>query len=747
MAYGFLNVTSYERDAADAADVAALIDRTVREIKIPYGVTKIGKNAFYACEDLVKVEIPDSVAYIDNGAFWLCNNLVDFSIPYGVTTIGNTAFNGVGRNGVIDKLVIPDSVTSLGGDAFSASGVKRFIVSKNLNKIESGTFGGILACEAYDFSRHESVPVLANVNAFDSMIAYNKARILVPAALYDEWIEATNWATYKDYIVPVGGKAKPDQSKFNVYVDADTLKEIVDYNLLGTTLSKGVGKSEIRYEGDVPYLRIYGDGVSSEACASLPNIEGKTTGKYLVFAYRLPATNVETYTDMQVFATTGGASITGSGDMFYMAAEKDSKWHVGVVDIEEAIKSSKWVADGSNSCKFNPSSDGTYTISRLRLDWFNKVTSKDSYIDVAYVGICDSLQKAISADPDYEGKEFDAHYFSHAPVYRSVKGNDKGMPYVTITSPTNGSGETGIYLYSLSGEGEATMLGSGRYIGIMYRNAPGSYCEFHSNSSGSLTDSRWYSRQHLTYEIGSDWKFTVFELKHLNTVCRSLRFDFFNALSKNTHYSIDIAFVKFFASRSEAQAYYEDVCNKYEIYDGSGYGLEYGPSGIIDSEYAVSGRGIYTGSTIVVPESYNGCRVSEIMANAFEGDSDIDTLILPETGVYIGSLAFYGTGLRVIKNFSSGHMDALGGVTIEYVSMLDNAAINNGVLAYLEGSPTYDFSRHTSVADLSGIYGITVGDDTKIVVPDELYDEWINDTNWAYYADHICKSSEYDGQF
>lgn len=740
MAHGFLNGASYDQDVTD---VATLIDRTVREIKIPYGVTKIGIYAFFQCNNLVKCEIPNSVIDIGDGAFFQASNLVSFNIPNSVATIGNVAFNGIGRPDGIDKVTIPDSVTEIRAEAFAASWVKRFVISKNLSNIASGTFSGCKQCKAYDFSRHESVPVLANIDAFQGMIGYNKAKIYVPAALYSEWIEATNWATYKDYIVAVGTKAQPDTSKFNIYVDANTLKEIVDYNFLGTTLAYGVGKSELRTDEAIPYLRIYGDGVSSEAGARLRNLEGTPTGKYLVFAYRLPVTNAESFTDMQVFATTQGQEITGSGDMFYLAPEKDSRWHVGVIDIEEAIQSSKWVADGSNACKFKANDDGTYTISRLRLDWFNTVASKDSYIDVAYVGICDSLEKAISADADYEGKEFNADYFSQAPVYKRVRGNYNGMSYVTITSPTNASGEQALYLYSLSGNQEATMLGSNRYVGVMYRNAPGKYGEFHSNSSQNLTDSRWYSRQNLDYETGSDWSFTVFDLKHLKTVCRSLRFDFFNKLTANTQYSIDIAFVKFFASEDEAQNYYADVCNKYEI-NGS---FAYYPSSIDDSGYAVAGRGDYVGSTLIIPEIYNGDAVVEIMANAFECDNNVDTLILPESGVYIGSLAFYETGLRVIKNFYEGQMDALSGLRLEYISMLDNAVIDNYVLGSIQGSPIYDFSRHTRVADLTATWNISVGSDTKIIVPDNLYDEWKNDTNWSYYADHICRSSEYDGQF
>ena len=53
----------------------------------------------------------------------------------------------------------------------------------------------------FDFTRHTSVPTLSNTNAFSSIPA--DCEIRVPAALYDEWIAATNWSTYASKIVAV----------------------------------------------------------------------------------------------------------------------------------------------------------------------------------------------------------------------------------------------------------------------------------------------------------------------------------------------------------------------------------------------------------------------------------------------------------------------------------------------------------------------------------------------------------------
>jgi hypothetical protein len=159
------------------AITAAIIDRSVTEINIPEGVTKIGDYAFCGCSYIVKFTIPDSVV-----------------------EIGNQACNSIGSNKGTVEIIMPNSITKIGTNAFVWSGVKKFVISKNIDKIEASVFGGCSKCELYDFSRHEAVPTLVNVNAFDQMTNYKIAKILVHPDLYSEWVAATNWATYADYI-------------------------------------------------------------------------------------------------------------------------------------------------------------------------------------------------------------------------------------------------------------------------------------------------------------------------------------------------------------------------------------------------------------------------------------------------------------------------------------------------------------------------------------------------------------------
>ena len=131
-------------------DASAFEGRSSLEsIIIPDGVKTIGSNAFYGCTGLKSITISGTVTTINNAAFGYCGNLSEINVDSGnpfyhcagnclietesktlikgcnnsvipmdgsVTSIGDAAFSGCDT---LESISIPDSVTSIGTNAFS----------------------------------------------------------------------------------------------------------------------------------------------------------------------------------------------------------------------------------------------------------------------------------------------------------------------------------------------------------------------------------------------------------------------------------------------------------------------------------------------------------------------------------------------------------------------------------------------------------------------------------------------------
>ena len=88
---------------------------SLTSITIPDSVTSIGNSAFRWCSSLTSVTIPNSVTSIGYEAFSGCSGLTSITIPDSVTSIGNYAFYGCSS---LTSITIPNSVTSIGYEAF-----------------------------------------------------------------------------------------------------------------------------------------------------------------------------------------------------------------------------------------------------------------------------------------------------------------------------------------------------------------------------------------------------------------------------------------------------------------------------------------------------------------------------------------------------------------------------------------------------------------------------------------------------
>ena len=174
-------------------DSAFEICSSLKSIRIPNSVTSIGDDAFRGCRSLTNVTIGNGVTSIGWGAFRGCSSLTSITIPDSVTSIGNSPFLGCSylTSIVVDNdnqyftsidgnlynkdktkliqyaigktdssFIIPDSVTSIGGGAFSGcSSLTSIIIPDSVTSIGGGAFSG---CDLLVYNEYDNAYYLGN---------------------------------------------------------------------------------------------------------------------------------------------------------------------------------------------------------------------------------------------------------------------------------------------------------------------------------------------------------------------------------------------------------------------------------------------------------------------------------------------------------------------------------------------------------------------------------------------------------
>ena len=111
-------------------------DSALSAITIPESVTSIGVNAFWGCTSLTSIKIPKGVTTLKDYTFQGCTSLTHITLPEGVTSIGDYAFYGCAS---LTRVNLPASLESIGKNAFSGISTSPVIQIQAANPPEIST--------------------------------------------------------------------------------------------------------------------------------------------------------------------------------------------------------------------------------------------------------------------------------------------------------------------------------------------------------------------------------------------------------------------------------------------------------------------------------------------------------------------------------------------------------------------------------------------------------------------------------
>ena len=172
---GMTSIPDYYFAAYNDTNKNAL-NKYVKNIQLPSGITSIGAYAFQYCTNLALTELPAGITSIGNRTFRDCTNLALTELPAGITSIENEAF-------------------------YNCKSLTEMTCLGNITTIKSNAFAYCAELSKFALPNITSVPTLSSTNVFgNTPIASGTGYIYVPDDLVESFKSATNWSTYADQI-------------------------------------------------------------------------------------------------------------------------------------------------------------------------------------------------------------------------------------------------------------------------------------------------------------------------------------------------------------------------------------------------------------------------------------------------------------------------------------------------------------------------------------------------------------------
>lgn len=169
-------------------------DRNLKSISVP-STSYLEYRCFSGCLSLEAYMCKSGVRP-SNGLFYESGiQIVSIAPMSGSQFIGEYMFYNCKA---LRRVCIPMGVTSINNRAFYGSGIMCVYIPPSVLSIETYAFNSCDSLKELDFSHHTSIPTLGS-NALPYYA--NMDKIIVPDALYDEWIATSGWTSYASKIV------------------------------------------------------------------------------------------------------------------------------------------------------------------------------------------------------------------------------------------------------------------------------------------------------------------------------------------------------------------------------------------------------------------------------------------------------------------------------------------------------------------------------------------------------------------
>ena len=102
------------------------------EVKIPSTVTKIEQSAFSGCTGLKEIELPPQLEEVGYSSFYGCSGLTEITIPSSVKTIRSGAFEECYN---LESVTLSEGIREIGTEAFKRTNLKSLNIPKSVKKL------------------------------------------------------------------------------------------------------------------------------------------------------------------------------------------------------------------------------------------------------------------------------------------------------------------------------------------------------------------------------------------------------------------------------------------------------------------------------------------------------------------------------------------------------------------------------------------------------------------------------------